>query len=125
MAAAAVDRSNRNLAIALILVGASRHYGWALFDPSIRGIVSKALGGLAILCLLWIIRRDSWQVLLVLLWWAFEEAQVVGCSVAYLIKPWSIAVGQPLCSSLVGFDIGSIGIFVVAALTFLTTYEDS
>lgn len=118
---AAVVQKNRSdwpLAAFVLLIGASRHYGWMLAEPSMRGIVSKALGGVATLCLLGILwtRRKSALFALVLLWYAFEEFQVIACSVRFAVDPWVVPVGQSICTALLGFDLGTAGIVFVGLM---------
>ena len=112
--------SRFNLAAALLLIGASRHYGWMLVDPEFRGIVSKALGALAAMCLIAIIAyhvAGKW-VLLVSAAYGFEELQTFACSVMYWFEPWPVEAGQSICSARLGLDIGAVGIFVVGLLAY-------
>ncbi len=112
--------SRFNLAAALLLIGASRNYGWMLVDPEFRGIASKALGAFAALCLIAIIAyhcASKW-VLLVSAAYGFEELQTFSCSVMYWIEPWPVEVGQSICSARIGFDVGAVGIFVVGLLAY-------
>lgn len=52
-------------------------------------------------------------------WWAAEEVQVVGCGVAYALKPWPVAPGEDLCSSWVGVPpLALVGLLVAAAGAF-------
>lgn len=57
----------------------------------------------------------------VLLWWAWEELQVVLCSVWFIFSPWPVEPGQAMCSAKAGFDIGALGILIVAVLAFRLT----
>lgn len=112
--------SRFNLAAALLLIGASRNYGWMLVDPEFRGIASKALGAFAALCLIAIIAyhcASKW-VLLVSAAYGFEELQTFACSVMYWFEPWPVEAGQSICSARIGFDIGAIGVFVVGLLAY-------
>lgn len=91
-----------------------------LVDPEFRGIVSKALGALAAMCLIAIIAyhvAGKW-VLLVSAAYGFEELQTFACSVMYWFEPWPVEAGQSICSARFGFDIGAIGIFVVGLLAY-------
>lgn len=121
MRAAAVGRKSRfNLAWALLLVGFLRHYAWPLFPPEMRGWVAKGLGAFAIMCLLAVV----WQLAsvwtkAVIAWWAVEESQVLGCSAAYLWNPWPVAEGKAVCSAAVGWEIGLVGLVVVALLALV------
>lgn len=117
--AAAVDLKSRcELALLLLLVGTARHYGWAMAEVATRGLVSKALGGMAILALLWIVHglTHSRLLLPVLLWWAWEELQVVTASVWFIFDPWPVPAGESMLSARAGFDLGAAGILVVALL---------
>jgi hypothetical protein len=53
---------------------------------------------------------------LALLWWCCEEALVVACSGAYIIRPWQVDEGKAMCSALLGFDVGLIGIAIIVCL---------
>lgn len=109
-----------DLCAALLLIGAWRHYGWALFDGPTRALVSKASGAAAIVCLLLIVWGMQRSRLLgaVLLWWAWEELQVVLCSLRFIRDPWPVEPGQAMCSARFGFDIGAAGVLMVAVLAF-------
>lgn len=115
-AVAAVARLSRpeatGLAVALLLVAVSRHYGWVPVPAEFRGVASKALGAAAALFLLSCVVL-AWRDRLVTAaaaYYAFEESQGLGCSVWYMVAPFPVAPGQSLCSALVGFDLGAVGI---------------
>lgn len=114
-----------NLALALLLVAAARHYGWAWFPVEMRGVVSKGLGGIEVLVLLsvawWLIRARAVRIVLAL--WAAHEAMVVACSAWWLVSPWPVATGQPMCSHGVGFDLGAPGILAVLLAALWITRE--
>lgn len=118
-----MNRRDLNLAAALLTLCAARHYGWALVDPEIAGIVSKMLGSIAAIGLLAIIWMQSRPVGLIAFivgsWYAFEELQTVVCSALYLIEPWAIKPGQAMCSAKVGVDIGLVGIIAISAFCVL------
>lgn len=124
--AAVVDRSSRNSAAALLCIGYVRHYAWALAEPGMRGVASKGLAAAAIVVVLWWLvahLRRTLPVLAVAAWLTFEEVQVASCSAAYLAKPWPIEVGRPMCSALLGVDIGSATLVVVAVLACLLAWD--
>lgn len=104
----------KNLSSALLLIGAVRHYGWALVPADVAGVVSKGLGAAAILALL-VLLMPRGMAAAVAAWFAFEEMQVVICSAMWLIEPWPVNKGQAMCSSYIGFDIGAISLCIVAA----------
>lgn len=115
------------LAIALLLMGAARNYGWLLADPQVMGVASKAIGAIAAICFLLIIWMNfprNLLLTLVIAWYAFEELQTAMCSVMYLIKPWPVEVGQSMCSARIGFDIGAVGVFVVGLLAFKLVHSN-
>lgn len=107
-----------NAALFILALGVLRHYGWVPFDPELRGIASKALGGLALLGVVPFIwkaypSRLMWYVLA---WWSFEATQILLCSTLYAIKPWVVPTGQSICSVGIGLDLGAIGIMLVALI---------
>lgn len=63
-------------------------------------------------------------LLAVLLWWAWEELQVILCSVWFIFDPWPIELGQAMCSAKLGFDLGAFGILIVAVLAFRLNLSD-
>lgn len=103
----------------LLAVGALRHYGWAHVPDQLAGIASKGLGGFAILVLLltvWLQSSRSRALGAVLLWWAYEETQVVVCSAMYSFSPWPVEPGQAICSARAGIELGAFGIMIVAGV---------
>lgn len=123
----AVDRKSRysrlaalHLPAALLLIGGWRHYGWELFDGGTRALVSKASGAVAICCLLLILWRlhGTKQMLPIVVWWAWEEMQVALCSTWFIFAPWPVQPGEAMCSAKLGFDLGSVGILIVASLAY-------
>jgi hypothetical protein len=102
----------------LLLAGGVRFYGYGFFEPEARGSASKALGGLFILAVLPLLYyvAPTIPTLLVLYWLAFESLQVFLCSAWYMVEPWEVPVGQSICSAKLGFDMGAVGILIVAML---------
>jgi hypothetical protein len=110
---------NLPLPLALLLVGSVRHYAWQIVPPHLAGMVSKGLGGAAILCLLallWCRTSKSRLLAGVMMWWAWEETQVVVCSALYAWRPWTVEPGQAMCSALTGLNLDAIGVLAVALL---------
>ena len=105
---------------ALLAIMAVRHYAWQWVPAEHAGDVSKALGALAALGLLWLLagyRQPGddlarWALLL----YAWHEASVVLCVAWFIHAPWPIAPGQAMCSARVGFDLSALGLLVVAVL---------
>ena len=109
-----------NVCAALLLACAVRHYAWPLADEAARGAVWKALGAAATLLLLWLVAKAyrTRYVLPVVIWWAWEEAQTLLCSVAYAYAPWPVPAGQSVCSAGVAFDLGAFGLVAMAVLAY-------
>ena len=107
--------------IGLLALLVALHYGYALFDPGDRANAWNAAGAVVraalLIALAW---RWRGPVLAVVAWWLAEEAMVAGCSVAYIIKPWTVAAGQDQCSALLHFDIAKIGAAVIVVLLAYT-----
>ena len=103
-------------AVALLGMLAARHYGWAWLPVEVRGSASKALGALLALFLMWAWYRSapSRPLLLVVLYGSFEELQAFICSAAYMTAPWTVAPGQSICSARLDFDLGAIGVMLLA-----------
>ena len=119
--AAVARSSSSSLSAVLLLIGSAKNYAWSFFPPADRGMAAKALASIALLGCLWIIYRlapFARLVALVLIWWAWEELQVVLCSVAYMVDPWDVPLGQSICSARIDFDLGAIGILIVAFLAW-------
>ncbi len=113
----------RQLAVVLLAVALLRNYGWEIAPPELRGLLSKALGAMAIIALVWIIDGlvQHWGVRMVSLLWTWEQGQTVLCSAWYAVEPWPVEVGQAMCSAKAGFDLGSLGVMLGAfALLKLT-----
>lgn len=108
--------SGKQIALAMLAVAAVRHYGWEIAPPELRGLLSKALGAMAIIALVWIIDSlvQHWGVRLVALVWTFEQTQTVVCSAWYAVDPWHVPVGVAMCSAKAGFDLGALGVMFVA-----------
>ena len=60
----------------------------------------------------------------VLLWWAWEELQVILCSAWFIFDPWPIDPGQAMCSAKLGFDLGALGVLIVAVLALRLNLSD-
>lgn len=115
----AAPLKTRNLAALLLLVAAVRHFGWGLVPVEMMGAAFKAGGGLAIITLIAVVFlscKRSWPLSAVLAWWAYEEAQVTLCGLAWMVEPWPVPPGQAICSARAGVDFGALSLLVVAAL---------
>lgn len=112
---------------ALIGLGVLVHYAWAWAPPDHQAQVWNACGAAGRLlgwCAagLLIGSRVGW---LVVLWLACEECLVIGCSVAYIVSPWTVPAGQAQCSSLLQFDLGRAGILVAVLILCLAVRVDT
>ena len=99
----------------LALVLAVRHYGWVLAPASMHADVWNILGAAAVAVLafgwaLWARSSVVWGLWLVLAW---HELSVGGCSVAFILDPWPVPLGQDQCAALVDWDVQKLGALVV------------
>ena len=113
--------SRSNLALAMLALAAVRGYSWGIVSPDMRGLASKAAGGLALLAMIWLAHslvRPAWAVALAATVWSVGELQVVMCSVWYMVEPWAVPVGAPICSARFDLDLGAAGIVLIAWATW-------
>jgi hypothetical protein len=105
-------------AVGLLALGVALHYGWALVPAEHAAQVWNACGAVVRAALLaWVVCRIAHPlVLAVAAWWLAEEVMVAGCSVAYIVRPWTVLAGQAQCSSLFGLDIGTMGALAIMGL---------
>lgn len=111
------------LACELLLIVAAREYLWLVVPADLQGMASKGLGAALVLVALSIIHRLSLQVYgpskllgCVLLVAAWYSLQTMICSAAYMIEPWEVLPGQGICSARLDFDLGALGLIIVAWL---------
>ena len=113
----------------MLALGAALHYGWWLVPAQHQADVWNIAGAAARLVLLtWVLWHRRGLVLAVGLWWALEEALVIGCSAWHIVAPWPRQAGQPQCNALLGYDLGTVGLLAVvvlaATLSGLTGRQD-
>jgi hypothetical protein len=115
------------LAFGLLLIGAMRNYGWALWPDELRGSASKMLGAMATLCLIGIVvyLAQSKAVTLAGAYYAFEETQTAICSAAYMVKSWPVPAGTSICSARLDFDLGAVGVMLLAFIAWRLCTSDS
>ena len=106
----------KHFAAALLLCGVLRHYGWPLLSPDVQALAWNISGAAIITVLLWAVAWRWSATRLIVLWWTFEELQVIACSLARMLRPWEMGPGEAQCSALLGFDLGSIGLFLIALI---------
>jgi hypothetical protein len=114
-------RESHRLAAELLLIVAGRHHLWPAAAAADQPIVSKALGACLVLWLLSVVQRLAWAlghgskvlagVLMIAAWY---QAQALVCSLSYLVEPWPVLPGQGLCTGRIGFDLGAIGLVLIA-----------
>ena len=115
-----IDDSNAvyGVAVAVLAACAVRHYGYTLAPDADRANWWNAIGALMILAApvyaAW--RWPGRLVWAAAAWWLLEEAMVVGCSLAYIVRPWTVAAGQDQCSALLGFDLGKLSAVIMACI---------
>ena len=105
---------------ALLITMTLRHYAWRWVPADHAGEASKALGAVAALSLLWLLagyRRPGdglafWALAL----YALHEASAALCATWFIFAPWPILQGQAMCSAKLGFDLGALGLLLVAIL---------
>ena len=110
----------RPLWAALLLTMFLRHYAWRWVPVEHAGEASKALGAAAALVMLWLLSRNltaadklaRWAMIL----YAWHEASVALCATWFIFAPWQILQGQAMCSAKIGFDLGALGLLLVAIL---------
>ena len=83
------------------------HHAYKLAPVSIEGhawnVGGAASALLLIAAVVYLIRSPVVDVIAA--WLAAEEFQAIGCTVAYLIKPWEMTPGEEKCSSGLGLPI--------------------
>jgi hypothetical protein len=104
------------LAAALLLAGVLRHYGWELLPPEIQALAWNISGAVIITILLWAVAWQYSATRLIVLWWTFEELQVIVCSLARMLRPWTVGAGEAQCSALLGFDLSTIGLLLISLI---------
>ncbi len=86
------------------------HHAYRLAPVAIEGHAWNIGGAAKTLVLLGIVALLVWHPLAhtVLAWLAAEEVQTIGCTVAYVIKPWPMVPGQEKCSAGLGFPLQTV-----------------
>jgi hypothetical protein len=107
--------------VTLLFLGAFRHYGWPLLPPEIQRFAWNASGSIVILALLWSMAWPAARLLVI--WLTFEELQVIGCSLIRMLRPTDIGSGQAQCSALLGFNLGAVGLMLVAVVLIAQTVK--
>jgi hypothetical protein len=112
-------RESWALACELVLIVAAREHLWPWLPAELQGMASKGLGAALVLVLLSVVYRHAPRsrvlvaVLGVAVWCSL---QTLICSAAYMVEPWSVAPGQGICSARIEFDLGAVGVMLLAWL---------
>jgi hypothetical protein len=95
------------VAAALLLAWWLGHHAYKLAPVAIEGHAWNIGGAAARLVLLGLVVSLAWNpaVHTVAAWIAAEEAQAIGCTVAYIVKPWPMLPGQEKCSEALGLPL--------------------
>lgn len=98
------------VAAAVLLAWWLGHHAYKLAPVAIEGHawnVGGAASRLVLLALVvWLVRSPL--VDLPAAWLAAEEVQAIGCTVAYVIKPWPMVPGQEKCSEALGLPLQTV-----------------
>lgn len=98
------------IAVALLFAWWLGHHAYRLAPVEIEGH-AWSIGGAASKLVLLALVMLAWRSPLVDLpasWLAAEEAQAIGCTVAYIVKPWPMVTGEEKCSAALGFPLQTV-----------------
>lgn len=129
----AVARASRReswaLACELLLIVAAREHLWPRLPADLQGMASKGLGAALVLVLLSMVYRcapRSRALAGVMCLAAWYSLQTLICSAAYVVEPWAVPAGQGICSARIGFDLGALGLVLIAvAASYLSSFTGS
>lgn len=110
----------------MLALATLRGYGWDVLPTAWKGSASKAMGGLALLAMIWIVHdllRPSLLVAVAASVWSVGELQVVIGSIWYMLDPWLVPEGASILSAKAGLDLGATGIVLIAWATWWVWYE--
>ena len=96
--------------VAVLLAWWLGHHAYRLAPVEIEGHAWNIGGAASRLALLAVIAWQ-WRSPLVHMpasWLASEEFQAIGCTVAYIVKPWAMNPGDEKCSSALGFPLSAV-----------------
>ncbi len=98
------------VAVALLLAWWLGHHAYKLASIALEGHawnIGGAASRLVLLGVLVLLVRSP-LVDLPASWLAAEEVQAIGCTVAYVIKPWPMQPGQEKCSEALGLPLQTV-----------------
>lgn len=73
-------------------------------------------GSVTIAIFLWALAYRWHATVLIAIWWTFEEAQVLICSGWLMANPQPPKVGEGECSAIMGWNVGTLGLLLVALI---------
>lgn len=96
----------------LFALGVASAYGWKLVPPDAQADVWNASGAALRIVLLILVASAyrSATVALVASLLIGYDIQVAGCTVAYMLHPWPMDIGDEQCSSGLGIPLGAVGL---------------
>jgi hypothetical protein len=102
------------LALMLLAGGMAANYAWQWMPADMQADVWNASKALLIVALLGLV-AIAWRCFEVgaaaaLL--AVYELEVAGCSLAWLVHPWPVRLGEEQCSAALGLPLGLIGALI-------------
>ena len=111
------------MALGLLVFGLVCSYGWYWASPDLAADVQNILAAVFILGLLVLFGLvfDSAEIWLVTALLGLLKASVVACNTWYVLAPWPVMPGAPLCSTRLDLPLGIVGLvlgMVLAAYLF-------
>lgn len=98
------------MAVVLLLAWWLGHHAYRLAPVAIEGHAWNIGGAASRLVLLgalvWLVRSPLTD--LPAAWLVAEEVQAIGCTVAFVIKPWPMVPGQEKCSEALGLPLQTV-----------------
>lgn len=97
------------IALALVLLAWGGHHAYHLVPVELEGHAWNIGGAAARLGLLGIVVSlvRSPMVDVPASWFGAEELQAIGCTLAFILKPWPVHPGQEKCSEALGFPLNA------------------
>lgn len=117
----------RAVAVALLLVGGLAQFAWHHVDHAAQADVwnaSQALLALTLLALVVNAYRSVWTAASASLLGCWQLL-TVGCSLAWLWKPWPVQPGQEQCSAAMNVPLGAVGAWMLLLLAAGLGMENS
>ena len=98
------------IAALLLLAWWLGHHAYKLAPIAIEGHAWNIGGAASRLVLIELLVLLVWHPLVHVpaAWFAAEEVQAIGCTVAYVIRPWPMVPGQEKCSAALGLPLQTV-----------------